>query len=102
MTKEEVEFNEVTEPWKRVKGMDISKYAEHIPFELFPVIEYIVEIESMLDLQHEGLEHLIGLVNHYEQRLGIENKNAGRMSFEDFHKAMQEHRAKEESQDPED
>ena len=101
MTKEEVEFNEVTEPWKRVKGMDISKYAEHIPFELFPVIEYIVEIESMLDLQHQGLENLIGLVNHYEQRLGIENKNAGRMTFDDFHIAMQEYRAKQESQDPE-
>ena len=100
MAKEEVEFNEVTEPWKRVAGMqDMEKYAPYISFELFPVIEYIVELEKLTLKQHESIEYFIGMVQHYEQRLGIEDPNPGHMPFEEFHQAAQEHRARQANQE---
>ena len=51
MAKEEVEFDEVEDPRTRVGGMDLSQYK--IDFELFPVIEYIVELEKLTLKQHE-------------------------------------------------
>ena len=86
MAKEEVEFDEVEDPRTRVGGMDLSQYK--IDFELFPVIEYIVELEK-----------LIGMVQHYEQRLGIEDPNPGHMPFEEFHQAAQENRARQANQE---
>jgi hypothetical protein len=94
MAKEEVEFDEVDDPRTRVGGMDLSKY--DIDFDLFPVIEYIVELEKLTLKQHESIEYFIGMVQHYEQRLGIEDPNPGHMPFEEFHRTAQEHRAKVE------
>lgn len=97
MSKEEVEFNEVEDPRTRVGGMDLSQY--NIDFELFPVIEYIVELEKLTLKQHESIEYFIGMVQHYEQRLGIEDPNPGHMPFEEFHRASQENRARQANQE---
>ncbi len=94
MAKEEVEFNEVNDPRTRVGGMDLSTF--DIDFNLFPVIEYIVELEKLTLKQHESIEYFISMVQHYEQRLGIENPNPGHMPFEEFHRAAQTNRAKEQ------
>jgi len=94
MAKEEVEFNEVDDPRTRVGGIDLSQY--DIDFDLFPVIEYIVDLEKLTLKQHESIEYFIGMVQHYEQRLGIEDPNPGHIPFEEFHRAAQEHRAKVE------
>lgn len=97
MAKEEVEFKEVKDPRTRVGGMDLSQY--DIGFDLFPVIEYIVELEKLTLKQHESIEYFIGMVQHYEQRLGIEDPNPGHMPFEEFHQAAQENRARQANQE---